>query len=72
MQHSFKNTFPLDRKIKVSDARESANGIKIPLAGIRLFFKNYFSPMASNSRKKSLNKRMLEQKIGSHYRCNRK
>ena len=46
MQHSFKNTFPLDRKTKESLAGESENGKKI----------------ISTSRKKSLNKRILNRK----------
>ena len=69
MQDLFTNKFPLDGKIKLSMTGVSENGIKkwIPLArkfslaGIRLFFRNWISPMVSTSRKKSPNKRILFQ-----------
>ena len=66
----FTNKFPVDGKLKLSVAGVSENRRKncfhlpenqFPLAGIRLYFKNWISFMVSTSRKKIQNKRILFQ-----------
>ena len=62
-RNTFKHTFPLDKKIKLAVAGESQNRRRkklFPLAGIRLFFKNWISQFPQTEQK-SLNKRILFQ-----------
>ena len=77
MQHLFTNTFPLNGEIRLSVARMRKNGRKrmfplvrklVPLAGIRLFFKNGIS----TSKKISPNKRILFQVDRKSVSTNRK
>ena len=76
-RNAFKNTFPLDGKIKlvagVSQNGRKKNGFHqpenlFPVAGIKLFFKNWISRFPQ-TKQKSPNKRILlqlDRKVGFH------